>query len=68
VVAEDGTIFFPYVGVIKAQGKTTSELRAILSAKLAKYIERFSSMCAWSLSAASRCMSSAKWRSRGFSR
>ena len=40
VVAEDGTIFYPYVGVIKAQGKTTSELRAMLSAKLAKYIER----------------------------
>ncbi|MCU0736379.1 MAG: polysaccharide biosynthesis/export family protein, partial [Methylotetracoccus sp.] len=31
VVAEDGTIFYPYVGVIKAQGKTTRELRAILS-------------------------------------
>jgi polysaccharide export outer membrane protein len=40
VIAEDGTIFFPYVGVIKAQGKTTSELRTILSTKLAKYIER----------------------------
>jgi polysaccharide export outer membrane protein len=40
VVAEDGTIFYPYVGVIKAQGKTTRELRAILSDKLAKYIER----------------------------
>jgi polysaccharide export outer membrane protein len=25
VVAEDGTIFFPYAGVIKVQGKTTSE-------------------------------------------
>jgi len=40
VVAEDGTIFYPYVGVIKAQGKTTRELRAILSDKLAKYIEK----------------------------
>jgi polysaccharide export outer membrane protein len=40
VIAEDGTIFFPYVGVVKAQGKTTSELRAILSTKLAKFIER----------------------------
>ncbi|MEF8698564.1 MAG: polysaccharide biosynthesis/export family protein [Candidatus Accumulibacter sp. UW26] len=40
VVTEDGTIFFPYVGVIKVQGKTTSEVREILAAKLAKYIER----------------------------
>jgi len=40
VVAEDGTIFFPYVGVIKVQGKTTSEVRSILSTKLAKYIEK----------------------------
>ncbi|MCM8594282.1 polysaccharide biosynthesis/export family protein [Accumulibacter sp.] len=40
VIAEDGTIFYPYIGVIKAGGKTTSELRAILAAKLAKYIER----------------------------
>ncbi len=40
VVAEDGTIFFPYVGVIKVQGKTTSEVRLILSTKLAKYIEK----------------------------
>ncbi len=40
VIAEDGTIFFPYVGVVKAQGKTTSELRTILSTKLAKFIER----------------------------
>jgi len=40
VIAEDGTIFFPYVGVVKAQGKTTSELRTILSSKLAKFIER----------------------------
>jgi polysaccharide export outer membrane protein len=40
VVTEDGTIFFPYVGVIKVQGRTTSEVREILSNKLAKYIER----------------------------
>lgn len=40
VVNEDGTIFFPYAGVIKAAGKTTSEVRAILSAKLAKFIEK----------------------------
>ncbi|WP_300450049.1 polysaccharide biosynthesis/export family protein [Accumulibacter sp.] len=40
VVADDGTIFFPYAGVLKVQGKTTSEVRTLLSAKLAKYIEK----------------------------
>ncbi len=40
VIAEDGTIFFPYAGVIKVAGKTTSEVRSILSTKLAKYIEK----------------------------
>ena len=40
VVADDGTIFFPYAGVVKVQGRTTSEVRAMLSAKLAKYIEK----------------------------
>lgn len=40
VVADDGTIFFPYAGVLKVQGKTTSEVRNLLSAKLAKYIEK----------------------------
>ena len=40
VVAEDGTIFYPYVGVIKVEGKTTREVRDILAGKLAKYIEK----------------------------
>ncbi|MBP6707994.1 MAG: polysaccharide biosynthesis/export family protein [Candidatus Accumulibacter sp.] len=40
VVTENGTIYFPYAGVIKVQGKTTSEVREILSAKLAKFIEK----------------------------
>ena len=40
VVAEDGTIYFPYAGVVKVQGMTTSEVRKLLSAKLAKYIEQ----------------------------
>ncbi|HMW18972.1 MAG TPA: polysaccharide export protein [Accumulibacter sp.] len=40
VVAEDGTIFYPYVGVIKVAGKTTREVRDILANKLAKYIEK----------------------------
>ena len=40
VVAEDGTIFYPYVGVIKVAGKTMREVRDILANKLAKYIEK----------------------------
>jgi len=40
VVAEDGTIFYPYVGVIKVAGKTTREVRDILANKLAKYIDK----------------------------
>ena len=38
VVAEDGTIFYPYVGVIKVAGKTTREVRDLLANKLAKFI------------------------------
>ncbi len=40
VVAEDGTIFFPYAGVIRVAGLTTRQVRDILSSKLAKYIEK----------------------------
>ncbi|MEJ2621144.1 MAG: polysaccharide export protein [Candidatus Thiodiazotropha sp.] len=40
VVAEDGTIFYPYVGVIKVSGLTTRQVRKILTARLAKYIEK----------------------------
>ncbi|MBK7956415.1 MAG: polysaccharide biosynthesis/export family protein [Candidatus Accumulibacter sp.] len=40
VVNQDGTIYFPYAGVLKVAGKTTSEVREILSAKLTKYIEK----------------------------
>ena len=39
VVAEDGTIFYPYVGVIKVEGKTTREVRDLLAVRLAKYVE-----------------------------
>jgi polysaccharide export outer membrane protein len=37
-IAADGTIFFPFVGRIKAAGKTTTELRDQLAAGLVRYI------------------------------
>lgn len=40
VVSEDGTIFYPYAGVLKVAGKTTREVRDALAAKLAKFIEK----------------------------
>jgi polysaccharide export outer membrane protein len=39
VVGEDGTFFYPYVGVILAAGKTVEEIRDELTRKLSKYIE-----------------------------
>jgi polysaccharide biosynthesis/export protein len=40
VVGEDGTIFFPYAGAIKAAGKTVEEIRAELTSLLSVYIEQ----------------------------
>ncbi len=40
VVGEDGNIFYPYAGIVKAAGKTVEEIRAELTAKLSKYIEQ----------------------------
>jgi polysaccharide biosynthesis/export protein len=40
VVGEDGNIFYPYAGVIKAAGKTVEEIREQLTQKLAEYIEQ----------------------------
>nr|WP_175157634.1 polysaccharide biosynthesis/export family protein [Paraburkholderia fynbosensis] len=37
-IAADGTIFFPFVGRIKAAGKTTGELREQLASGLVRYI------------------------------
>jgi polysaccharide export outer membrane protein len=40
IVGEDGNIFYPYAGVVKAAGRTVEEIRAELTQKLSKYIER----------------------------
>ena len=40
VVGEDGTFFYPYVGIVKAAGKTVEDIRTELSEKLSQYIER----------------------------
>lgn len=37
-VHADGTIFYPYAGSIKVQGKTVSEVRELLSQKLAVFV------------------------------
>ncbi|OYY79085.1 MAG: hypothetical protein B7Y33_05065, partial [Hydrogenophilales bacterium 16-62-9] len=39
-VGEEGSLFFPYVGVLKAEGKTVEELRNTLSIALAPYITK----------------------------
>ena len=38
VVAADGTMFYPYVGVFKAAGMTSGDLREFLTSKLARVI------------------------------
>lgn len=38
IVREDGTLFYPYVGVMQVNGKTTEQIRAILSAELARVV------------------------------
>ncbi|MCP5197103.1 MAG: polysaccharide biosynthesis/export family protein [Gammaproteobacteria bacterium] len=39
VVAEDGTIYYPFVGILHVAGKTTREVRDMLSKPLGKVIE-----------------------------
>ena len=39
VVAEDGTIFFPFAGVIRVQGLTLRQIRKVLTDKLSSTIE-----------------------------
>jgi len=38
-VHADGTIFYPYIGFVPVAGKTVVEIRAMLTTKLAKFIE-----------------------------
>jgi len=38
LVRNDGTIYFPYVGVIEVAGKTIDEIRLLLTEKIKKYI------------------------------
>lgn len=38
-VHADGTIFYPYIGFVKVADKTVVEIRAMLTTKLAKFIE-----------------------------
>lgn len=38
VIREDGTLFFPFVGVMQVNGMTTEQIRKILAAELAAYI------------------------------
>jgi len=38
-VHADGTIFYPYIGFVKVADKTVVEIRAMLTKKLAKFIE-----------------------------
>ena len=40
VVNEDGTIYYPYVGTLNVAGKTTRQVRDMLTKGLAKYIEK----------------------------
>jgi polysaccharide biosynthesis/export protein len=40
VVGEDGTIFYPFAGVVQAAGKTVEEIREELIQKLSKFIEQ----------------------------
>ncbi|UOF17313.1 polysaccharide biosynthesis/export family protein [Lysobacter capsici] len=39
LVRPDGTLFYPYVGVVEARGKTIEELRTIITQRIARVVE-----------------------------
>ena len=39
-VSNKGTIFYPYVGVVEVAGKTTGQVRNVLTKRLSKYIRK----------------------------
>lgn len=39
LVRPDGTLFYPYVGVVRAEGLTIEELRVLLTDKIARFVE-----------------------------
>lgn len=39
LVRPDGTLFYPYVGVLQAKGKTIEELRTIITQRIAAYVQ-----------------------------
>lgn len=40
LVRPDGTLFYPYVGLLKASGMTVEELRQAITDRLTKYVEK----------------------------
>ncbi|MEH6415944.1 polysaccharide biosynthesis/export family protein [Pseudomonas sp. CGJS7] len=39
LVRPDGTLFYPYVGVVRAEGLTIEELRTLLTDKISRFVE-----------------------------
>lgn len=39
-VRADGTIYYPYIGLVEVRGKSVDEVRSLIQTKLARYIEK----------------------------